>query len=310
MNATQTPVTITGGGYTAEVHPRGGQLLSLTSGEDELIVPASTAGGGFPGAVLAPWPNRIAGASYVHDETTFTLPVTEEETGAAIHGFLHGADLAVVGSAEDSVHLSGVIGPVEGYPYPLEVSLIYRVAAAFGLAATLSVRYVPEDDGGDAAEEDAFEAANRAPAPFGAGFHPYLTAGAAKLDECRLRLPARTMLMTKADGEVVGRKKVKGDYDLTGGPLLAGRTIDHTYTGLPQEWSAELIHGPSGFVVRMIGDAPWVQVYTGEAIGRAGVAVEPMTCPPNAFNTGEDVVYLAPGQWHRTGFTIEAIRND
>lgn len=306
MNATQTPVTITGGGYTAEIHPRGGQLLSLKNGQDDLIVPASAADGAFPGAVLAPWPNRIAGASYTHDETTFTLPVTEEETGAAIHGFLHSVELAVLVSSESSVHLGGTLEPTEGYPYPLEISLLYRVAPAVGLSTTLSVRYVPEDDG----EADEFELASRAPAPFGAGFHPYLTAGDAKLDECRLKLPARKMLMTKADGEVIGRKKVKGDYDLTGGPLLAGRSIDHTYTALPEQWIAELIHGPSGFVVRMIGDTPWVQVYTGEKVDRAGVAVEPMSCPPNAFNSGEDVVYLTPGEWFRTGYTIEAIRND
>lgn len=307
MNATQAPVVITGGGYIAEVHPRGGQLLSLASGQDDLIVPASRTEGGFPGAVLAPWANRIAGASYVHDETIYELPVTEEQTGAAIHGFLHEQELTVLSSSESSVHLTGILEPTEGYPFRLEVSLIYRVAAAFGLSTTLSVRYIPDDADPDV---DDFDAANQAPAPFVAGFHPYLTAGDAKLDECRLRLPAQVMLLTKDNGQVIGRQKVKGDYDLTAGPLLAGRSIDHTFTSLPQEWSAELIHGPSGFVVRMIGDTPWVQVYTGEQIDRAGVAVEPMTSPPNAFNSGEDVVYLAPGEWFRTGYTIEAIRND
>jgi hypothetical protein len=29
-----------------------------------------------------------------------------------------------------------------------------------------------------------------------------------------------------------------------------------------------------------------------------GVAVEPMSCPPNAFNSGTDVVALVPGQTH------------
>lgn len=307
MNATQAPVVITGGGYIAEVHPRGGQLLSLASDQDDLIVPAARTEGGFPGAVLAPWPNRIAGASYVHDETTYELPVTEEATGAAIHGFLHEHDLTVLSSTESSVHLTGVLEPTEGYPFRLEISLIYRVAAAFGLSTTLSVRYLPDDADPDV---DDFDEASQAPAPFAVGFHPYLTAGAAKLEECRLRLPAQVMALTKADGQVIGRQKVKGDFDLTAGPLLTGRTIDHAFTSLPQEWSAELIHGPSGFRVRMIGDTPWVQVYTGERLDRAGVAVEPMTSPPNAFNSGEDVVHLAPGEWFRTGFTIEVIRHD
>ena len=307
MNATQAPVVITGGGYIAEVHPRGGQLLSLASDQDDLIVPAARTEGGFPGAVLAPWPNRIAGASYVHDETTYELPVTEEETGAAIHGLLHDTQLSVLSSTEDSVHLTGFLEPTEGYPFRLEISLIYRVAAAFGLSTTLSVRYIPDDADPDV---DDFDKASQAPAPFAAGFHPYLTAGAAKLEECRLRLPAQVMALTKADGQLIGRQKVKGDFDLTAGPLLTGRTIDHAFTSLPQQWSAELIHGPSGFLVRMIGDTPWVQVYTGERLDRAGVAVEPMTSPPNAFNSGEDVVHLAPGEWFRTGFTIEAIRHD
>ena len=308
MNATQAPVVITGGGYIAEVHPRGGQLLSLANGQDDLIVPAANAPSeAYPGAVLVPWPNRICGASYVHDETTYELPVTEEETGAAIHGLLHDTQLSVLSSTEDSVHLTGFLEPTEGYPFRLEISLIYRVAAAFGLSTTLSVRYIPDDADPDV---DDFDKASQAPAPFAAGFHPYLTAGAAKLEECRLRLPAQVMALTKADGQVIGRQKVKGDFDLTAGPLLTGRTIDHAFTSLPQQWSAELIHGPSGFLVRMIGDTPWVQVYTGERLDRAGVAVEPMTSPPNAFNSGEDVVHLAPGEWFRTGFTIEAIRHD
>lgn len=303
----ENAVTITADGYSAEIALRGGQLLSLTSGGADLVVPAAQARGAFAGAVLAPWPNRIAQATYVHDETEYLLEANEEETGAAMHGLLYDLDLTVQFQRASEVHLVGTIQPTEGYPFPVDVVLVYRVGAEVGLSATLMARYTPEND--DDAEADSFERASAAPAPFGAGFHPYLTAGGAALKDCRLRLPAQTVARTDSSGEVVGRDAVAGDLDLTRGPLLVGRSIDHAYTGLPEEgWTAELWHGPSGFMVRMIADTPWAQVYTGELIDRAGVAVEPMTCPPNAFNSGEDVVYLAPGQWFRTGFSLEAMQ--
>ncbi|GAA1821161.1 aldose epimerase family protein [Nesterenkonia flava] len=303
---TSPTVTITGGGYEAEIALRGGQLLSLTSQGENLVVPAAQAEGAFAGAVLAPWPNRVAKSTYVYGEKTYELTTNEEETGAAMHGLLYDRELTVQSQRESEVHLAGTIEASEGYPFRLEIVLIYRVAADLGLSTTLMARYAPEVE---ELEGDAVAPEEAVPAPFGAGFHPYLTAAGAPLNTCRLRLPATTAVTTKASGKVVDRAPVSGDLDLTNGPLLAGRSIDHPFTGLPEEgWTAELIHGPSGLVVRMIADTPWVQVYTGERIDRAGVAVEPMTCPPNAFNSGEDLIHLTPGEWFRVGYSIEAIR--
>lgn len=429
MDATNS-VSITGGGYAAQISLLGGQLLNLTHHEDELIVPAAGTEGAFAGAVLAPWPNRTKGGRYTFNGVEHLLPVNEEATGAALHGLLIDLPLRVISQKDAEVQLAGWLESSEGYPFGLDIALTYRVSADLGLAATLMARYRPEvlaeekgadqdeagaadsapleSDAAEAAEQevvehelatsaaedpdaaaseaaadvsdaestetesadtestatespdsdvpeadvleaessetesseadsqdadspdsDAPETKSAAPetsgaavdetpsepapqtAPFGAGFHPYLTAGGAPLKECRLRLPARTMLKTKADGTVTGRKSVSQDFDLTNGPLLAGRTIDHAFTDLPEEgWTAELVHGPSGFVVRMIADSPWVQVYTGERIDRAGIAVEPMSCPPNALNSGEDLVHLVPGKWFRMGYSIEAFRAD
>ncbi|GAB3190132.1 aldose epimerase family protein [Nesterenkonia suensis] len=308
MNASLSSVTITGGGYVAEIGLRGGRLLSLRHDQDELVVPAADAGGSYAGAVLAPWPNRLAGATYVHDDTLYELPITEEDTGAALHGLLTEVDFDVVKQEEAGVELSARLEASDGYPFALEFVLFYRVSSDVGLAATLMARH-PAEPAQEA--QDAYAAAAAAPAPFGAGFHPYLRAGSAPLDECRLRLPAHTVATMEPSGKITGRSTVAGDLDLTNGPLLVGRSIDHAYTGLPEEgWTAELLHGPSGFVVRMIADTPWAQIYTGDQLERAGVAVEPMTCPPDAFNSGEDVIYLAPGQWHRVGYSIEVRHRD
>jgi aldose 1-epimerase len=40
-------------------------------------------------------------------------------------------------------------------------------------------------------------------------------------------------------------------------------------------------------------------VFTGDTLAdvkRRSIAVEPMTCPPNAFRTGEGVIVLEPGE--------------
>ena len=45
---------------------------------------------------------------------------------------------------------------------------------------------------------------------------------------------------------------------------------------------------------------PILEVYTGDTLAperrRRGLGTEPMTCPPNAFQTGEGLSRLEPGQ--------------
>jgi aldose 1-epimerase len=42
---------------------------------------------------------------------------------------------------------------------------------------------------------------------------------------------------------------------------------------------------------------PYLMLFTGDRpdVNRGSRAVEPMTCPPNAFRTGEGVIRLDPG---------------
>lgn len=80
-------------------------------------------------------------------------------------------------------------------------------------------------------------------------------------------------------------------------PYVAGRVdaaVDDTqHCG--GAWS--LRHGD---VVVWADDAwPYAQLYSGADradVAQRSLAVEPMTCPPNAFNTGEGLIRLEPGQ--------------
>ena len=113
-------------------------------------------------------------------------------------------------------------------------------------------------------------------------------------------------------------------YDVGGGRavvvgLLAGSAaffvgdlvIDHAFTGLRAFRARVTAADGHGAELRWDGVAPWVQVHTGDRpepeYDRAGLAVEPMTCPPDAFNSGTDLVVLSPGEHHTLTWAIAAV---
>lgn len=51
--------------------------------------------------VLFPWPNRIAGAHFAWDGSSYDVPVTEPATGAGLHGFACHAKWQVLNADSD-----------------------------------------------------------------------------------------------------------------------------------------------------------------------------------------------------------------
>ncbi|MEV6156313.1 aldose 1-epimerase family protein [Nonomuraea sp. NPDC052129] len=272
-------------GYTARISPRGAALRTLRHGARDLITswPAEGPVPYFAGTILAPWPNRVGGARYPFGGRTHELAVSEPERGHALHGLVSGVDWQVVEllAAEDHhafVRLTHTITPTAGYPFTLTLRVLHRLDE-HGLTTTVTAR----NDGADAA-------------PYGCGPHPWLLG-----DD--LELPAAKVLVT--DEQLLPRSldDVSGSpYDFRKARPLDGDVIDHAFTGLA---AGEARVGG----VRMTWDPavlPWVQVCTSGQLGYEGVAVEPMTCPPDAFNSGTDVVVLEPGGEHVASWTISA----
>ena len=144
-----------------------------------------------------------------------------------------------------------------------------------------------------------------APAPYGVSFHPYLTRSV-PLDECVLQVPAARVLDVDERMAPAAERDVAGtDWDWRAGRPVGAVSTDNAYTGLPQgPWEVRLTGGEAGSTVVLSAEAPWVQVYTAEHLGRRGVAVEPMTCPPDAFNSGRDLVELAVGRTHSFSYAL------
>lgn len=264
---------------------RGGGLRSLTVGDWEVLdgYPAGTVPQGRRGGVLLPWPNRIRDGRWRWRDRSLQLDVASPEAPTAIHGLVSWQPWAVLGSGEGDLTVGTVVEPRPGYPFRLAAAIDYRLAAD-ALWVTLRVR----NAGAEAA-------------PFGAGMHPYLSVGAREdgdVGAAELSLPATTAL--DLDGGLpVG---TRSDFDGAIGPI-GDRVLDDALTDLRRDddgWARARLSGPAGAVELAVdGQWPWLQAYTGDTLPagqyRRSVAIEPMTCPPNAFADDADLVVLEPG---------------
>jgi aldose 1-epimerase len=298
---TRTEHQISFGPYTASLTARGGALRELRHEGRNLVV-SFDADGEIPdyrGVICAPWPNRLADGRYRFDGQEFQAGVNEVERKTALHGLVFGALWELQDLTGSSVRLGTSITPGEGYPGRLDVSVEYELRAN-GLRSTVRAENV-----------------GVSPAPYGVCPHPYLVAGPAPLDEWTVQIPATELMEVSADRLLPkGMAAVEGHaFDFTTEKMLGAVEIDHAFTGLiPDEngLAAVRIHDPSGTGVELEWDTqwPWLQVHTADkptGPSRLGLAVEPMTCPPDAFNSGTDVIRLAPGESHEASWTIRAL---
>ncbi|GII57193.1 galactose mutarotase [Planotetraspora thailandica] len=283
--------TILGDGYEAAISSRGGALRILRHHGRDIVTPWPQEGPipFFSGALLAPWPNRVVGATYEFEGVRRDLPVTEPGRGHALHGLVGDADWACaehVPGEHGFVRLTRVIEPTPGYPFRIELDVRYSLSPA-GLTTTLTARNTGEDA-----------------APYGCGPHPWLLAGP-RVEDYELDLPAGLVLLTDDVLAPVSLEDVAATpYDFRSPSVVAGTAIDHAFTGLTT--GRVRISGPDGGAEVSWDPArmPWVQVCTGTGLGHHGLAIEPMTCPPDAFNSGTDLIVLKPGDEHEASWTI------
>ena len=269
----------------------GGGLRTYTAGGREVLDgygPGEMAPD-VRGQVLAPWPNRLRDGVWSWDGARHATPVTEPALGTAIHGLVRFVPWRVLGASADSVALEYLLHPQPGYPFALRLRVGYELSAD-GLRVTTTASNEGDTD-----------------APYGEGHHPYLAAPAGlRVDDCTLVLPAATRLVTDDRLLPVGAEPVhETPFDLRAGRVLGDLRIDDCFTDLARDadGTAEVrFTGPDGRGAAVWMDASYthVQVFTGDVVEppsrrRFGLAVEPMTCPPDALRTGA-VRRLAPGE--------------
>ena len=244
---------------------------------------------GEHGAPLIPWPNRLADGTYRFDGTDYAVPLTEPEKHNAIHGFLSWRPWQAVVHSDSQVVMCARLLPLAGYPFALDVRVAY-VLAGDGLMVSTTATNI-----GDQA------------CPYGSGQHPYLSAGGGHVDDCIFELRASTRILTANERQLpTGTAPVAGtDFDFCVGRRLGNQKLDTPYTDLDRDAAGRAwarLTAPDGMQAEVWVDEhyPVIEIFTGDTLvpprRRRGLGTEPMTCPPNAFQTGESLARLEPGQ--------------
>jgi aldose 1-epimerase len=273
---------VTGVGATLRSFSVAGLELLDTFAEDEMSDSCR-------GQVLLPFPNRIKDGLYAFEGEELQLPITEPATGSALHGLTRWLAWTPLRRTASSVTLGHRLYPQDGYPLLLDLRIEYAVSDP-GLTVTTTATNF-----GDS------------PLPFGAGYHPYFTVGTPTIDAAILKLPANAYLETDERLIPTAKVPVDGtDSDFREGRPIGAIQLDACFTDLVPDddgfTRVVLAHpdGEPGITLSMDPSHGFIQVYTGDTLPeedkRRGIAIEPMTCAPDAFNSGEGLRVLAPGE--------------
>ncbi len=277
---------------SAKVSTFGGRLCGYRVGAVELLDVDSPgdAQDASRGDVLAPWPNRIRDGRYAFDGRDHQLPLNEAARHNALHGLVRTLPWTLVSQESARVVLELRLSEPAGYPFRLRLSLAY-VLTPGGLEVALTAL----NEGSTAA-------------PYGVGFHPYLSAGAARIDGALLSFQSSKQLALDDRKLPIGEGEVSAAHDFRRGRPLSGTRLDDCFTGLLRgadgRARVQLQRADGAGTAELWQDEAlgYLQLFTGDVLEpcarRRGLAVEPMSCAPDAFNSGAGLVRLAPGARH------------
>lgn len=239
------------------------------------------------GQCLVPWPNRIRDGSYRFAGADRQLALTEPERHNAIHGLTRWANWTPAEQADDGVAMEYLLHPQPGYPHSLRLTIAYRLAAGGLSVCTTATNVGPTA------------------APYGAGAHPYLTVGTPLVDQAILQAPAKTRLLNDDRGIPTGSVAVAGtEYDFLRPRAIGALALDAAFTDLERDADGRAhlrLSSPDGkrtTALWLDRHYEYLMLFTGDRrpdVNRRSLGIEPMTCAPNAFQSGDGLVVLEPG---------------
>jgi aldose 1-epimerase len=250
------------------------------------------------GQALIPWPNRLRDGRYEFAGETHQLPLSEPETQNAIHGLIRWANWTVAEHSDAAAAMEHLLYPQPGYPFALVLRVEYALSGD-GLTVSTAATNVGETA-----------------CPYAAGAHPYLTAGTDTIDSCDLRAPGRSWMPTDERCIPTGSEPVDGtEFDFRSPRQIGSTKLNTAFGDLERDRDSRArveLRAPDGRHLALWLDEgyPYLMLFTGDPLGevarrRRGLGVEPMTCAPNAFQTGEGLLTLQPGETFTSGWGID-----
>jgi aldose 1-epimerase len=284
-------IAIAHGDQRAVITEVGATLRTLVKGGVPVIegFAADERASGGRGQVLFPWPNRLGEGTWEFSGRVGRPTIDDSAGRTANHGLMRWRPFRVDSVNQNRCVLSSTLHPSPAYPFLVLLEVAYHLGS-LGLTVTATVSNRDE-----------------VAAPVGVGFHPYLAVTTPTIEGAELVIPADAHVVVDERGLPNGEI-----LPVSGGPLdfrctksVSGHDLNTTYTELRRDDSGMAtasVRDSEGGVVELSVDRnfPYLQVYTGDQLDkgrrRTAVAVEPMTCPPEALRSGKDVVVLEPGQ--------------
>jgi aldose 1-epimerase len=254
------------------------------------------------GQLLVPWPNRVGDGRYRFGGHDHQLPLDEPQHCNAIHGLVRWEAWEITQPSPSTARASYCLHPRPGYPFHLELRVDYDLTDDDGLAATVRATNLGPD-----------------PAPYGAGWHPYLSVGTPEVDDATVQIPAEQTIPTDDRGIPCGDPvPVTGTaFDFREARRIGDTVLDTCYTELGRDADGFVrarLSGPDGGSAVELwadGSVGYLMVFTGDTLDgrrRQGVAIEPMTCPPDAFRSGRGLIVLEPGETSTSRWGIQPFK--
>lgn len=283
---TGTRFSLHAGAVTAQITEVGASLRALRVGDVDLVpnypddVPTPAA----CGVVLVPWPNRIRDGRWTDDGEERQLAISEPKLGNASHGLLRFAAYRVTEQTDAAITLTAQVFPQTGYPYHLDTRVTYRLTGS-GVCVEHAITNVGDGD-----------------APVAVGTHPYFRISDVDTADLSLQLDASTWFRLDEQSIPVAEETIDPAHDLRAPRRVGELSLDAAFTGIPRTDGRIAAHlvAPDGRRVSVwAGEGfDYVQLFTTDRFPGhdVAVAIEPMTAPADAFNSGRDLRRLAPGE--------------
>ncbi len=292
-------------GQSATVVQVGAGLRSYTVGDQPLFdgYDLHERCTGARGHHLIPWPNRLKDGRYTFDGISHQLPLTEPAKHNAIHGLVRWMPWQIAQQRVSSASFTCTLNAQSGWPFTIDLRIDYELGAA-----GLSVRTSATNSGA-------------MPCPYGAGAHPYLTLGTDTINSLRLRSPGSVRMILDDQGIPTRSEPVDGtSYDFRAGRIIGSAVLDTGYLNLDRHsdglaW-VTLTDDESGASAGLWMDRAYryLMLFTGDSLAdpqrrRRGLGVEPMTCAPNALQSGVGLRTLQPQETFSSQWGISLLRS-
>ena len=229
-------------------------------------------------------------------------PLNEPSRHDAIHGLVRWLDWSLVAHESDHVTLSCAVRPQPAYEWQLDLEITYAVDAS-GLTVTLHRR-------------QRRRASRRRSA---SGSIPTSPSAPPTVDDLDLTVPAAAFLDPDVPAETPRMLPVAGtpkDFttarsdrrDASWTPRSASSRA--VRTGAPSRgWRHPTRADPWNCGWMRATATSWSTPPTrsgGPTAAARGIAIEPMTCPPDAFRSGVDLIDLQPGATWRGSWGLRS----